>query len=784
MPRFQVFCSQGDLNTTTNSEGEAYALKNQHDSETDSRHVVKVYREVGIRAEARNMLKMEYMMQAARRASDLGGAAAGIDRPAISHSTKMVQREKNFMVRESNRDKLGLSALANQLSKLEEAQIETWDAVNKPPHEKAALCGKPVARILDNQSEDGPQPIATGFMVTNDLLLTNYHVFPDYDFAVDCLANFNYEYKGDVIDRGSLFQIDPAKFFYSCKELDFALVGVKGQSTDGKSITDQGFITMIATPGKIDINSEMNIIQYPLGLPKQYACVNNFVSEIFPDTGFVRYTTDTNRSSSGSPAFNKSWELSALHHCAIPKLIDGQIVNRNDQVWDGKDLDTVYWVSNEGVSISSIVTYLKSHQGEIRTSNPILLNVLLGNTVDPLLSNPVNGLADAANQNESGSTKSLVGSPVFNNCNFVFNGPVSITVYPPGSHQNGGPSLKSGEIPGEGTAGAGMQSSAMEQAAIRFDEDYDDRVDLGYDPDFLEDYTLNIPVVEEERSGEMYREDGEVMEFKYYNYSLAMNKKRRFCMWTAAMVNYDPDCRSGKSRKAFGRDTWRADPRLPTKYQVIATELYNPARRVEQGHIVRRDDTCWSADRDESFIEFANSDTFHFTNCTPQLEPFNRKNPRAKEGYEGIHGIWGALEEHIKEQLGNNDQKAVIFAGPHLDDKDPKQDFGKGVIQYPVQFWKIVCLRNAEGKLFTYGFWLSQKDVLEQFGLGLPEAVDFRKFKKSQVKISVIAKRTKLKFPDVVLDTDVLRLNAPESLEDELFYNEVKDIQIYPKIGG
>ena len=62
------------------------------------------------------------------------------------------------------------------------------------------------------------------------------------------------------------------------------------------------------------------IIQHPEGGVKQIALENNLVTRIKRDEKdnfppyLVRYTTDTEEGSSGSPVFTPAWDLVALHH--------------------------------------------------------------------------------------------------------------------------------------------------------------------------------------------------------------------------------------------------------------------------------------------------------------------------------------------------------------------------------------------------------------------------------------------------------------------------------------
>ncbi|WP_267389617.1 DNA/RNA non-specific endonuclease [Sphingomonas sp. GC_Shp_3] len=51
---------------------------------------------------------------------------------------------------------------------------------------------------------------------------------------------------------------------------------------------------------------------------------------------------------------------------------------------------------------------------------------------------------------------------------------------------------------------------------------------------------------------------------------------------------------------------------------------------------------------------------------------------------------------------------------------DPRQDFGTGVVQYPETFWKVVAVsaNDSVGHILRiYAFLLSQKDVIDRFGI-------------------------------------------------------------------
>jgi endonuclease G len=119
----------------------------------------------------------------------------------------------------------------------------------------------------------------------------------------------------------------------------------------------------------------------------------------------------------------------------------------------------------------------------------------------------------------------------------------------------------------------------------------------------------------------------------------------------------------------------------------------------DKGHIVRREDVCWGGTRDQ--VVKANADSYHVTNCSPQVAGYNQS---AKKG------LWGQLEEVVLKQV-QAEQKFTVIAGPVLADDDKVfegRDFvGKVRIQIPKRFWKVV-VAEKEGKLQAFAFVLEQ----------------------------------------------------------------------------
>ena len=467
-----------------------------------------------------------------------------------------------------------------------------------------------------------------------------------------------------------------------------------------------------------------------------------------PDKSLLQYETDTLEGSSGSPAFSKNWELVALHHASIPQMRGADIVSVDGGVWTEDMGDAaVKWVANEGIRVSAIVRHL-SQQKLSDPRQQALLSALLTTTTDP-----VDDLAQthAAAVLPAGSRPGFEFSSdlvlrdaatrqEMRNPSMLFTGPVTINVY-------------------GGTASPSPLTTADSKLAterkLRFDPDYSDRE--GYNPDFL-GIPVPAPGVSGARSPEMVKgEDGNIKVLTYYHFELTMNRTRRLMMWSAVNVDYDPAKKSQAGRAAFGQDTWKPDPRILQSFQLEDADFYKPAGKIDRGHIVRREDNAWGKTFQEQ--EFANSDTFHWTNCTPQHEAFNRSDPG--RGYGAMKGLWGDFENHVQNSLANVDHRACILAGPVLDAEDPTTDFGNGPVQYPLLFWKIVCVTTspqpARPQLFVFGFLLSQQPVTDRFGI---ERFGPGKFARYQATLTNIEQVTGLTFDPTLHATDTMK-DAP-----------------------
>lgn len=317
---------------------------------------------------------------------------------------------------------------------------------------------------------------------------------------------------------------------------------------------------------------------------------------------------------------------------------------------------------------------------------------------------------------------------------FHISGPATIHI-----HDGQTTATTAGMIGTERASGGAERAEVLFEKKQAFDPDYDNRP--GYDESFL-GVKVPLPSVHAERRGELLTTFGKkVLLLHYHHYSLVMNKARRFVVWAASNVDYSPDMRGEEGRDAFGGENWRLDPRVPARFQVQDDEFYKPAKKIDRGHVVRRDDAVWGATFEERAR--ANADTYHWTNCTPQHERFNQS--------KRFHGAWGALEDQIKSEAQRTGTKLSVFAGPVLAADDPDALD----IQYPLKFWKVIA-SVEDGALSAYGFVLDQGPVIDKHGLGLEEKLDFVEFSEQQCSLHSIEALTGVAFDHVLHEADVM----------------------------
>ena len=335
-------------------------------------------------------------------------------------------------------------------------------------------------------------------------------------------------------------------------------------ASNGEPLSQFQFLPLIAAKGKILKGDPVNIIQHPEGRPKQYATVNNHLLDL-RDDGFLLYTTDTLEGSSGSPVFNQYWETIGLHHCGVPLIEEGKLVTRDGRrlSLDAEVADSdLIWIANEGVRVSALVASLADQRLD-HPEQQRILERLIETTKDPLRivdeRSPL-VIDSLINANEFSTN---LGNSMSQNI-FQFTGPVAIYTSTPA------------EIaiqPKPETPVADKMAPVVDvefrEKSLKFDENYKTRTAHGYKADFLEGWNVPAPGLSAEQlEVVLFSDSGDLWVIPYYHFSLVMNRERRLLVWAASNVDYSKSARKyTKTRKEYGGEDWRLDPRLRLRLQ-------------------------------------------------------------------------------------------------------------------------------------------------------------------------------------------------------------------------
>ncbi len=319
-----------------------------------------------------------------------------------------------------------------------------------------------------------------------------------------------------------------------------------------------------------------------------------------------------------------------------------------------------------------------------------------------------------------------------------------------------------------GTVGGAPDGAAAARAPERAvrpwtDPDYGNR--KGYDPGFLDVHlplpTIKTPSIAAKLPGGGHRLD-------YQNFSVVMHRERRLCLFTAANVDNAPRRRRPDPTRKYGRaplgglgprdtEVWFTDPRLPEQSQLPDRFFTRDAGAFDRGHVVMRESVCWG----DSYLAVrrANGDTYHTTNCTPQVAGFNQSSKG---------GRWGKLEATLAKNL--KQERMTVFAGPIFgpDDWwfDGLDDAGEVRVQIPSRYWKVVVGRR-DGALVAFAFRLEQD--LSEVPLDPELDIDPEAWRDELVSVEALdAELPQLGFPDVLKDADQYEEELGRAMAGEL----------------
>jgi len=282
---------------------------------------------------------------------------------------------------------------------------------------------------------------------------------------------------------------------------------------------------------------------------------------------------------------------------------------------------------------------------------------------------------------------------------------------------------------------------------------YDNRA--GYDEEFL-GVKVRMPMVKQPESiaAPLIDKSRNKYLVDYEHFSVVMHRLRRLAIFTAANTDASPKRKQPDANKKYSRgalaglqkndiERWFTDPRISQEHQLPDRFFHKDGQAFDKGHLTMRSEVAWGNDYAE--VRRANGDTYHTTNCSPQVAEFNRS-------IFGFHGLWGELEEIVLKAA--KQERLCVFAGPVLSGSDPifrgKDNEGEALIQIPEAYWKVVVARTEKG-LASFAY------ILEQDLSDVPLEFDAPAVWQShQVSISELEDRLEiLSFPAEIRNSDM-----------------------------
>lgn len=592
--------------------------------------------------------------------------------------------------------------------------LGTNDLVDEFYLHRALVAARPVCRVVLRGPTGRELGFATGFLVAPRLMLTNWHVLETAEMAAHGVAELGYTL--DIAGNpctSCRFALRPDLFFHADRTLDYALVAVQETSMgDASALSRFGFHRLVAETSKIVEGEWITIIQHPGGARRQFSIRENELHS--RDDQVLWYFSDTAQGSSGAPAFNDSFQIVALHHSGRARR-DGELYVLKDgrRVASIADVDdsAIDWEVNEGIRISRICRHLAQTLppgdpytqelfAAMKDGGDVMSRSLSG--IDPSPASTPSA-ATAAREVTRPSANAYAGATVVLNVGQIH--VAQVTVEGPRAPA---PAATAGIAP---PVAPPRDDEVGREKYVQpvIDTRYSNRA--GYRENFLgRKKALHVPLPKVTDMDLVSKLDDGDHVIPYEHFSIVMHRHRRLALFTAANVDGRPKYREPEpgdySRKALSGlgksdiEKWATDERIPAKHQLPDTFYTKDGGAFDRGHVVRRDDVCWGRTRAQ--IVRANGDSFHVTNCSPQVSGYNQSSKG---------GLWGKLENHVLSQAEDEEQKLCVLAGPVFDDDDPwfqgRDDVGSARVQIPRRYWKIVVAREGDA-LQAFAFLLEQ----------------------------------------------------------------------------
>ena len=583
---------------------------------------------------------------------------------------------------------------------------DTIDFVGVSFLERGRLAARSVGRI----SFANGQPQGTGFLIADGLLMTNNHVISTPAEAQSMVVEFDYEL--DLQERArvvSKFALDPNGFFvtHPVQGLDFTVVAVGARLDGSKDLSDYGWCALSASNDKHAIGEAVNIVQHPRGRYKEVVLRENRLVARAEEA--LHYAADTEPGASGSPVFNSQWQPIALHHWGV--AFHAVVDDRGQRV--PAEI-------NEGIRISAIVRALAAMVPQLGAaqSERLRRTLALWESTGPLVV-PVAESRSTTSSGGAGTAPSTWANP---DGTVTLTLPLEITIAVGGLRQ---PTQQPSTAPLPVAQSISSGATAGTREATKPNPDYEDR--LGYDEGFIPGHIVPLPALTGAMLADAARRlnaqpGSNPTELKYHHFSAVVCRSRRLSYFVACNID-------GKTSKYINRDTgevqaldpsnpdhglmevlggaeasekWYDDPRLAQgavagqatySDQVIAgfpTGMGRTLRMFQRGHMVRRLDPAWGT---KSQALLAEADTFHFTNCVPQVGFFNMGKANPNTTGAGGGRLWRAVENLVLRNARNTRSRVSCFTGPIFGTADRVYRD----IKIPMRFFKIAVWADEDG---------------------------------------------------------------------------------------
>lgn len=702
------------------------------------------------------------------RKMSLGGGQAETIASSIRQAGEMMLRETPL----AGAEKLALAPMTGP----EKIIGPTLDFVNVSFLARGARVARAVARIA---TFDG-QPQGSGFLIGDGLFMTNAHVIPTIAEAQGFVLQFDFELGlGGAPLPTTRFRIDPSVFITDPVDgLDFTIVAV-GERIDGPAnLADYGLCGLSDAGNKHMLGEAVNIVQHPQGRFKEVVLRENRLVARLEDV--LHYVADTEPGSSGSPVFNNAWEVIALHHWGGPS-----------REWIDETGQPVPHEVNEGIRISAIVRKLREVLPGLppATRNRIERALQMGAES--------HAFAPAGQDLPQASEPPPRGPSVRTDADgrATWTIPIEISVALPQLSQ--GPAAAPAVAAAAAATPAPSPSpspSALLPAPASAEKapspDYAAR--RGYDPDFLDGFTIPLPTLTSAKKKQVAisRQPAPGMPeyaLPYHHFTVVVNKARKLAFYTAC--NIDGASAKSINRKTKrleplrpdspglesidgaegmeGAETWYDDPRIDPgdiagkafyDGQVLPDFAPRSQQRTlnmfQRGHLVRRLDPCWG---DDTRALEAEVDTFHFTNCTPQVGFFNQGRAPADTPDSERGSLWRSVENWVLRNAVASEARVTCFTGPIFAESDKPY---RGIL-IPERFFKVAVWVD-NGALKAMGMIASQarllgarRESLAEGTLTFASADELAKIDDFQVAIEEIERLTGIRFGAAVRGADI-----------------------------